>query len=520
MYGDPTRLRQILINLLTNSVKNTDHGEISLTADVINKTNENIKLKVSVTDTGRGIPEEKLKLLFKPYTQVKNKQGTEKEGSGLGLMITKQIVELMRGRIELHSDEGIGTTVEFTVILDVSAVKMPKFKSEEEAVEEEKPTKREIPIPAKSPVEKSIAMEHDSEVETVREKSQNIVDREKQKRAEAARKIEQEQPHIEERPKPRRPASLDEALKPDLPSRPSKRPKPEDVFSFEDTRKPGKPPIEEETPVYDDTEELEDAPVMDDSSDLDESAVMEDTPIPDEFQMDEEIPMAEEESIDEEFPVEEELPVDDEIPMPKHKPPRVPEKEETTKLEDIIELEDGITLTEANALEEEIKVPDPSPPPKPDETPLVDQIPEYDDLPDINMPVRTHAKKNGKKILLVEDNPISQKVETKILLEFGYDVVTVSNGKEAIRAVETDNFNIILMDLQMPDMDGIAATKKIRSLGPPMNRVPIIAVTAHSSMKDRETCLASGMDDYIAKPININFLRMTIEQWINREHYD
>jgi CheY-like chemotaxis protein len=76
------------------------------------------------------------------------------------------------------------------------------------------------------------------------------------------------------------------------------------------------------------------------------------------------------------------------------------------------------------------------------------------------------------------------------------------------------------MDIQMSDMDGIAATKKIRSMDDPVNKIPIIAVTAHSSMKDREMCLASGMDDYIAKPINVNFLRMTIDQWINREHLE
>ena len=65
---------------------------------------KSIKIKVSVTDTGRGIPEDKLKILFKPYTQVKNKQGTEKEGTGLGLMISKQFVTLMGGKIEIHSD--------------------------------------------------------------------------------------------------------------------------------------------------------------------------------------------------------------------------------------------------------------------------------------------------------------------------------------------------------------------------------------------------------------------------------
>ena len=123
---------------------------------------------------------------------------------------------------------------------------------------------------------------------------------------------------------------------------------------------------------------------------------------------------------------------------------------------------------------------------------------------------------NGKKILLVEDNPISQNVEMRLLKESGYSVVAVTSGEDAVEAVKTQEFSLVLMDVEMPNMDGIKATKLIRELDPPVNQVPIIAVTAHSSMKDREKCLASGMNDYIAKPININFMRMTIDQWLKR----
>lgn len=121
---------------------------------------------------------------------------------------------------------------------------------------------------------------------------------------------------------------------------------------------------------------------------------------------------------------------------------------------------------------------------------------------------------NGKKILLVEDNPISQNVEMRLLKESGYSVVAVTNGEDAIKAVKTNEFSLVLMDVEMPNMDGIKATKLIRKLDSQVKQVPIIAVTAHSSMKDREKCLASGMNDYIAKPININFMKMTIDQWL------
>ena len=125
---------------------------------------------------------------------------------------------------------------------------------------------------------------------------------------------------------------------------------------------------------------------------------------------------------------------------------------------------------------------------------------------------------NKKRILLVEDNPISQNLELKILREVGYEVDAVSSGYEAVETLKSGLFDLALMDVEMTDMDGITTTKKIRDLEGKVSQIPIIAVTAHSSMKDREKCLAAGMDDYIAKPINIHFLKLTIDQWLKTEH--
>ncbi len=127
------------------------------------------------------------------------------------------------------------------------------------------------------------------------------------------------------------------------------------------------------------------------------------------------------------------------------------------------------------------------------------------------------VKSDKKTLLLVEDNPISQSLELKILKEVGYNVEAVSNGTDAIDSIKTGRFNLVLMDIEMDDMDGITATKIIRNLPGKASNIPIIAVTAHSSMKDREMCLNGGMDDYIAKPINIHFLKITIDQWLNAE---
>ena len=106
------------------------------------------------------------------------------------------------------------------------------------------------------------------------------------------------------------------------------------------------------------------------------------------------------------------------------------------------------------------------------------------------------------RILLVEDNLINQKVASRMLEKNGHAVVTVNNGKEALRALEGQEFDAILMDVQMPEMDGLEATAAIRAAEQDTGRrLPIVALTAHALTGDRERCLAAGMDGYLAKPI-------------------
>ena len=107
------------------------------------------------------------------------------------------------------------------------------------------------------------------------------------------------------------------------------------------------------------------------------------------------------------------------------------------------------------------------------------------------------------KILLAEDEFINTTLAIAVLEQAGFDVVSVANGKEAVRQWQSEVFDCILMDIQMPEMDGLAAVRMIRQLEEGSDRhVPIIAMTAHAGRDDRETCLQAGMDDYIAKPIN------------------
>lgn len=282
LIGDPTRFRQILVNLLGNAVKFTEEGEVRLNLRLVEADEINIRIYGEVVDTGPGIPEDKIEKLFKPYSQVKGDSPVKNQGAGLGLMICKEFVNLMGGDIGVKSEFGKGSTFYFEINFQPSPNENMK-------------------VIRKAPVNETVETE----------------------------------------PEP---------------------------------------------------------------------------------------------------------------------------KEEENELAAFS-----------------------------------------------NFPKNPRSK---KRLLLVEDNPISQSVELKLLREVGYLVDPVTNGKDAVEAVKTGAFDLVLMDIEMVEMDGITATKKIRELEGEVSKVPIIAVTANSSMKDRERCLDASMNDYIAKPININFLKMTIDRWL------
>jgi CheY-like chemotaxis protein len=109
-------------------------------------------------------------------------------------------------------------------------------------------------------------------------------------------------------------------------------------------------------------------------------------------------------------------------------------------------------------------------------------------------------------VLVAEDNRINQRLIQAILQKAGVVVTIVNNGKEAVDACGQKLFDAVLMDIQMPEMDGREATTAIRALSGPKGRVPIIAVTAHALSAERDKCLEAGMDDYLTKPINTELL--------------
>jgi CheY-like chemotaxis protein len=148
----------------------------------------------------------------------------------------------------------------------------------------------------------------------------------------------------------------------------------------------------------------------------------------------------------------------------------------------------------------------------------------------------TLGKIKGARILLVEDNEINQQVAHEILSGAGFEVTLAINGQEAVNAVQQNPYDAVLMDIQMPVMDGYAATRKIREwerdaqsaklktaesaevstskLPPSASNIPIIAMTAHAMMGDREKSMAAGMNDHVAKPIDPDDLFTVLEKWI------
>ena len=125
--------------------------------------------------------------------------------------------------------------------------------------------------------------------------------------------------------------------------------------------------------------------------------------------------------------------------------------------------------------------------------------------------ILSRVSRRPLRILLAEDNAINQKVVAGMLASGGHQVVVVDNGQQAVEAVQRQVFDVVLMDIQMPEMNGLEATAAIRDAERDSGRrLPIIAMTAHAMAGDRERCLAAGMDGYVAKPIRIADMFATI----------
>ncbi len=120
-------------------------------------------------------------------------------------------------------------------------------------------------------------------------------------------------------------------------------------------------------------------------------------------------------------------------------------------------------------------------------------------------------------ILLAEDNPINQVFARRVLEQLGATVTLANNGQEALALVQRQTFDMVMMDCQMPILDGYEATRRIRTLGEEYASLPVIALTAFAMAEDRDICLAAGMNDYVTKPVDRKILEKTIGKWVSRK---
>jgi two-component system, sensor histidine kinase and response regulator len=132
-------------------------------------------------------------------------------------------------------------------------------------------------------------------------------------------------------------------------------------------------------------------------------------------------------------------------------------------------------------------------------------------------PATGAAPNRSLKILLAEDNPVNQDIATRMLERLGHEVELAANGFESVQKAKARLYDMILMDMQMPDMDGLQATRVIRKLPSPHGQIPIVAVTANALPTDRQACLDAGMNDFVSKPVSRDKLAAALEPWAGRQ---
>jgi len=398
--GDITRLRQILNNLVSNAVKFTDQGEIYISVTSRKLDHRKYEIQFAVRDTGIGIPPDKMDRLFKSFSQVDPSVSRSYGGTGLGLVISKRLAELMNGSMWVESELGKGATFYFNIVAEAISSD-PKFYLYES-------------LPTFSGKKIIVALENKTCLDVI---CNQLADWGMET------------------------VAFNNST---------------DVIEF----------IENNSSY--------DGIILDFKSDDPDSGKFLNHLI----QHTKKIPA----------PIIITLPVgatrnllpdiNDEFISIFPKPIR---RQHLHK-----ELSTQLSKLKGSVEEREV-------------------VTESIEIADKN--------KELLKILLVEDNVVNQKVALRLIEKIGYRTDLASNGIEAIEAVQSMDYDIVLMDLLMPEMDGLEATKQIKELVVNKSRPKIIAMTANSMLGDRELCIDAGMDDYINKPIRIDELETALDKW-------
>jgi CheY-like chemotaxis protein len=401
--GDPGRLRQILINLMGNSIKFTSKGEVSVRVSLLHKAGDRMALRFMVSDTGVGIPEDRLHTLFEAFSQVDASTTRKFGGTGLGLSISKRLVEMMGGRIGVESKEGKGSTFWFTVVMGKVQEKrrettVTDIGEERVLIVDDNATNRRL----LSALFTSWGLRHE-------EAADGYAAMVKLKAA-----MEMDDPY--------RMAVLDMAMP--------------GMDGEELGRRIKEDPMLKDTLLVMLTS-LGLHGIADRVAELGFSACL-------------------------------------------SKPVK------QSQLYDCL-----VTALNKDSV--------------------------IDDLPDEDRPEDPGDRTGADiRILLAEDNVVNQKVALKLLEKFHCKADAVASGREAVEVLRRVPYDLVLMDVQMPDMDGLEATRIIRGKDSPVLDpcIPIVAMTAHAMKGDRERCLAAGMNDYLSKPVKPEELGAIIDKYV------
>jgi PAS domain S-box-containing protein len=406
LMGDPGRLRQILINLISNAIKFTAHGEVQITCRLLQQNDGQYKMRFEVQDNGIGMSEDVTNRLFQPFTQADGSFTRKYGGTGLGLSICKRLVELMNGQIGVDSREGSGSRFWFELT-------MSSGKAQAVTIDTSALKQRQIwlvmPPSTLRDVMQTQLQEQDCTVRTI----DNVVTSLQQPDAVDLILVSAT---VSDMPIAAAMAAL-KGIHPAsgmvLLAKPGEsRPATPVVGAYHCLYQPVKPGQLYDTLLRALTPVTASAPTTTPTS----------TPAP------------------------------------------------------------------------------PAPP-----------VAKLAALPTTSSQIQTTIP-----ILLVDDNAVNQKLAKALLNKLGYrDIDTADNGQIAVEAVANKSYHLVLMDCQMPLMDGFVATRLIRAAEQTgTHHVPIIAMTANAIQGDREQCLQAGMDDYLAKPIGPKALQDMLTRWL------
>ena len=404
LRGDALRLGQVLINLVTNAVKFTEHGEIIVRAERVAEDDDNVHLQFSVRDTGIGLSEEQRAKLFQAFSQADSSITRKYGGTGLGLAICSRLVELMNGRIWVESEAGQGSTFFFTA----------RFEKQNNAVSPE------VPLGALAkPLRVLVVDDNAMSLEILSRALETLG-----MTVEVANSAKAGLALLEDSTRPPFDLVLMDWIMPEMDGV-------EAVRVMHRSQAIVQVPIVIMVTAYDADE------VQRQAGDIHLDGIL-------------------------------------------NKPVS------GSSLLDTISRLVGAQLRSDS-------------PSRTDHAAALGEI---------------KGRLKGARVLLVEDNEMNQEVAQDILQEAGIAVRVANDGQEALEILELDRqFDAVLMDMQMPRMDGVTAMQVIRQ-NPNMRELPVIAMTANALPEDRQRCIEAGMVDYIAKPINVGVLFATLDKWI------